>query len=387
MSDQLQIAKRPKEPAKNGRNVRVKVNYLEVKFNFPPVKSYSFDISDARRKPLKKEERDEVMAAFLKSKSRKIIAAHYGSSLYSYKDILNGIRTKECKFVHKDCLGDSQNYIVKIKFSSVISLETTREFINGNPDLSWEDIQENLNVLNSYLNTKVHTILPHLNSKSKAIFPELPEKCFLSSGSEILSGFMQSIQSLYVNVDVCNALVIPEGNLIELLPKFLGRKNFGSKNLSEDEIYSLTRLLKGYKFYLTYDSRRKTIAKISSKSAYNIKFERNGKMVRVSDYYKETGTPLKYPMLPCVVVVKGQGRNQREDNFPIEVCILKFGQKIPQSSITTPMQKEMIKLTRINPNKLFKSLEIAKKEHYDHNNDEYLKSIGLKVADKFVELD
>ncbi|RHZ51595.1 hypothetical protein Glove_476g12 [Diversispora epigaea] len=392
MSDQLKIAKRPKEPAKNGRIVRVKVNYLEViKFNFPSVKSYSFDINDARRQPLKKEERDEVMAAFLKSKSPEITAAHYGSLLYSYKDILNGAKIKNYRFPHKDCLGAPQNYIVKIKLSSEISLETTDKFIKGNSDLSWEDIQENLNVFNSYLNTKAHTMFPHLNSKSKAIFPERPKKRFLLGGSEILSGFMQSIRlgwdSLYVNIDVCNALVIPEGNLFNLLPKFLGRNNFINKNLSEGEIYYLTRLLKDYKFYTTYDPKKKTIAKISSKSAYNLKFERDGKMIRISEYFEETGTPLKYPMLPCVVVIKKQGRNEREMHFPIEVCLLKFGQKIPKSSITASMQKEMIKSTAISPDDKFTDIETAKKEYYDHNNDEYLKSIKLKVADKLVELD
>ncbi|CAG8655005.1 3685_t:CDS:2, partial [Diversispora eburnea] len=88
MSDQLKIAKRPKEPAKNGRIVRIKVNYLAVtKFNFPSVKSFSFDIDNAKGRPLKKEERDEVMTAFLKSKSTEIIAAHYGRSLYSKDDV------------------------------------------------------------------------------------------------------------------------------------------------------------------------------------------------------------------------------------------------------------------------------------------------------------
>ncbi|RHZ51599.1 hypothetical protein Glove_476g14 [Diversispora epigaea] len=475
MSDQLKIAKRPKEPAKNGRIVRVKVNYLEViKFNFPSVKSYSFDIDDAKRKPLKKEERDEVMAAFLKSKSPEITAAHYGSLLYSYKDILNGSKTKNYRFPHKDCLGAPQNYNVKIKFSSEIRLDITKKFIKGDSNLSWEDIQENLNVYNSYLNTKAHTMLPHLSSKSKAIFPEreqsrkifLPDclgapqnynvkikfsseirlditkkfikgdsnlswediqenlnvynsylntkahtmlphlsskskaifpereqsrKIFLPGGSEILSGFMQSIrlgwENLYVNIDICNALVIPEGNLLKLLPKFLGHDNFASKNLFESEIENLTRRLKGYKFCTTYDPRRRTIARISSKSAYDLKFERDGKMIRISEYFEETGTPLKYSMLPCVVVIKKQGRNEREIYFPIEVCLLKFGQKIPQSSMTNSMQKEMIRKTAISPDDRFTDLEIAMKEHYDHNNNEYLKSIGLEVANKFMELD
>ncbi|RHZ51598.1 hypothetical protein Glove_476g15 [Diversispora epigaea] len=394
MFDQLKIAKRPNEPAKNGRIIRVKVNYLEViKFNFPSVKSYSFDIDDAKRKPLKKEERDEVMAAFLKSKSPEITAAHYGSLLYSYKDILNGVKTKNYRFPHKDCLGALQNYTVKIKFSSEISLGTIKKFIDGNSNLSWENVQENLNVLNSYLNTKAHTMLPHLSSKSKAIFPEREQskKIFLPRGSEILFGFMQSIrlgwENLYVNIDVCNALVIPEGNLLKLLPKFLGHDNFVSKNLFEDEIEFLTRRLKDYKFCTTYDPRRRTIARISSESAYNLKFERDGKMIRISEYFEETGTPLKYPMLPCVVVIKKQGRSEREMHFPIEVCLLKFGQKIPQSSMTTSMQKEMIRKTAISPDNRFKHLEIATKKHYDHNNNEYLKSIKFEVADKFVELD
>ncbi|CAG8621924.1 4384_t:CDS:2, partial [Diversispora eburnea] len=391
MSDQLKIAKRPKEPAKNGRIVRVKVNYLEAKFNFPSVKSYSFDIDDAKRKPLKREKRDEVMAAFLKSKSPEITAAHYGSSLYSYKDILIGAKTTNYRFDHKDCLGAIQNYTVKIKFSSEINLDTAKKFIKGNSNLSWEDIQENLNVFNSYLNTKVHTMLPHLSSKSKAIFPKRQERTFLPGGSEILYGYMQSIrlgwENLYVNIDVCNTLVIPEGNLLNLLPVFLNRENFDSKNLFENEIDYLTRRLKGYKFYTTYSPRSRTITKISLESANNLKFERDGEMISVSEYYKETGTPLRYPTLPCVVVIKKQGRNEREMHFPIEVCLLKFGQKIPQSSITASMQGEMINKTSISPVNRFKHLGFAMKKHYNHNNDEYLKSIGLKVADKFVELD
>ncbi|RHZ51564.1 hypothetical protein Glove_476g23 [Diversispora epigaea] len=194
-------------------------------------------------------------------------------------------------------------------------------------------------------------------------------------------------QNLYVNIDVCNALVIPEGNLLKLLPKFLGHDNFVSKNLFEDEIEFLTRRLKDYKFCTTYDPRRRTIARISSESAYNLNFERDGKMICISEYFEETGTPLKYPMLPCVVVIKKQRRSEREIHFPIEVCLLKFGQKILQSSMTNSMQKEMIRKTVISPDKRFKHLEIAMKKHYDHNNNEYLKSIGLEVADKFMELD
>ncbi|RHZ51625.1 hypothetical protein Glove_476g36 [Diversispora epigaea] len=137
------------------------------------------------------EECDEVMAAFLKSKSPEITAAHYGSLLYSYKDILNGVKTKNYRII---CA--LQNYTVKIKFSSEISLGTIKKFIDGKSNLSWENVQENLNVLNSYLNTKAHTMLPHLSSKSKAIFPEREQskKIFLPRGSEILFGFMQSIR-------------------------------------------------------------------------------------------------------------------------------------------------------------------------------------------------
>lgn len=63
-----------------------------------------------------------------------------------------------------------------------------------------------------------------------------------------------------------------------------------------------------------------------------------------------------------------------------------LGQKISRSKMTLAMNQDMIKATKISPQRRFATLETAKKI-YDHTNDEYLKSIGLKVSDKFIELD
>lgn len=128
------------------------------------------------------------------------------------------------------------------------------------------------------------------------------------------------LEKLYVNVDVCNTMVIPEGNLLELLRASLNRN---VESLSENDINYLTKRLNGYKFYTTYGTRKMTINRISYESAENLKFEQNGKRISVSDYFREAGTPLKHPKLPCVEVLKKKGYGVAY--FPIEICILKFG--------------------------------------------------------------
>ncbi|CAG8618929.1 2148_t:CDS:10, partial [Acaulospora colombiana] len=161
----------------------------------------------------------------------------------------------------------------------------------------------------------------------------------------------------------------PSGPLIDYVPQILCEpgtykttKEDLRRGLSVRDINTLTRILKNC--YVTINSRangkkRKIrILSISSESSNNLYIGNN--QFTVSQHYKDKlGTPLQYPMLPCVVA-----NNLWTDNayyYPMEMCEIISGQKYPTNNLSC-------------------------QQRTDYREDEVLRSIGMELDDKFIEL-
>lgn len=108
--------------------------------------------------------------------------------------------------------------------------------------------------------------------------------------------------------------------MINLLPIILSHVNL-RKALYERDIQYLKRFLKNLKFTTTYSDSEKTITDVTSQSAGKQTFMKDEVQTSVKKYFEDSGLPLVYPNLPCIVVRKGN----RISFFPLEVCVLVRG--------------------------------------------------------------
>ncbi|CAG8591139.1 14538_t:CDS:10, partial [Acaulospora morrowiae] len=400
------IAKRPPPDGtdENSKVVDVRANFLEVKkFNYPTVKSYTLEITVQRAGKVSKKDSDAVVIQLIKNKRFGQRAVAYdGQLLYSINDVTDGRKVKDLTVTVRpiDDAGSPKTYKVVIKFSADISLRPMADYVKAGTSQLWDDkIQNIFTVLNAFLTTKVRT--RYLSLGKKAIFPEPSEenRIFLYGGVELMRGFYQSIrpgwEKLLVNVDVCATVYYPSGPLIHRVPKILyetGKelrtKEELMRGLSNQDVDVLTRFLKDHYVTTTIrvnnEKEKFKVLKVSYEPAERLRKSRNSQ-ITVSQYYSNIGQNLQYPKLPCVVVKK----SRFEEYLPIEICSIISGfldQKYRTDNLSELQRKDMIEKTAIKPKDRFERIQYAINDIYKYQNDEIIKSIGMEVNNRFIEL-
>ncbi|CAG8559763.1 986_t:CDS:10 [Dentiscutata erythropus] len=398
------IALRPIEPATRGERIEVTVNYIEIakSFKYPDVHSYTFEVTTQQRKKAKREESEEVFYQLLKNKEfgQNVFPVFDGNMIYSSDELCDGKSNKKFYSINippKDGAGRAKSFSAALKYSSGCNTYQMAEYVKVNTNQRWGDaIQNNLRVLNTFINSNVRS--QYLTHGRKQIFPKPnpQDRLFLPDGIELMLGFYQSIRpgwdKLLINIDICATTFYPSGPLIDLIPKILANKKSKDelrRGLSRDEIKHLEFFIKGISFTTTYHSAnnsrpKKKASNISEKSAQQLKFDYNGRNISVSEYFRECGTPLEYSMLPCIVV-KSTKRGQNDAFFPLEICSIISGQKFKVDDLNKPQRQDMIKQTAIKPPDRFQRIENGFTNVYKHSENNAMKSIGMLVEKELIK--
>jgi eukaryotic translation initiation factor 2C len=150
------------------------------------------------------------------------------------------------------------------------------------------------------------------------------------------------------------------------------------RGINEDQRAMLNKVLKNASFTTTHrasGTRRGgfKIKSIRSDPPHIQKFEKDGKSVTVSEYFRsEYGIELRYDFLPCV-------SNQRDHLFPMEVCALLENQKYPKVKKLTDVQtSDILSLATVPPEERFKKIQkgIATLRYEDN---EYCRQFGFNI--------
>lgn len=213
----------------------------------------------------------------------------------------------------------------------------------------------------------------------------------LSGGLEVYKGIFQSIRcgpgKMLLNVDQAVSVMHERGSLINLCVKFLNLRDPSDlNNLSPQNQRKLARTVKGLRVRMVHRGERGLnkefkIKNITSEGANKIFFDqfvdnpdKETKKINVAVYFEERyNYRLKYPNLPCVIVLK-------DSKVPMEVCELIPGQRFSRK--LGPVQvAEMIKTTCIKPNERLKTIESGV-QSFKFGENEYIKGWGVDVAPK-----
>ncbi|CAG8607400.1 5899_t:CDS:10, partial [Diversispora eburnea] len=404
------IAKRPTQAAKAGAVIELRANFIPVtKFEFPTVHYYSFDITDHKKKKAGRKDSDKVFAEMkLKKKfGANNLPVYDGGQVYSFTELTIGhstsTRSHEVTIpVDSDGSGRAKHFKVEMKYQGTINLRDIGEYIKIGSKKPWDgSIQNNLTVLNAYTNFKVRS--RHLSVGKKAIFPTATDSkpTYLPGGIEMKQGFYQSIRpgwnQLVINVDICATTFYPEGPLIDVVPKILKHprdkhektRDELRRGLEKREIDALNWYLKGSMVCVTHrgDNRKPKykVSFLTSEPADIAKFKQDNRDITVSQYFKEQyGKPLQYGRLPCVVVIKPQDRSK--SFFPLEFCELTTGQKYEDKPLSDDARRDMVQKTAVKPADRFQRILSGINGVFNHQKDENLRSIGMHVEPKFIQL-
>ncbi|CAG8513263.1 10347_t:CDS:10 [Cetraspora pellucida] len=366
----FEIARRPKEPAKTGEIdeiVEIETNFR--RFSFNKLYSYTFEVSTQGRKAKKNDTYKVFRNLYeIKKFGPNVFPAFDENMIYSSVEFGNQKRLNVNL--------DGKQYIAILKFSAEIDFSLLKNYIEqDNYQILDSRLSNLLRVLNIYLNSDVRSRNLTLGRRTFPI-PDRPQ--YLYGGLELMFGFYQSVRigwnQLLVNHDICATTYYPSGKLIDLLSVILSHVNL-HKGLYEKDIQYLKRFLKNLRFITTYSTSEKTITDVTFQSASKQTFMKDEVQTTVKKYYEDSGLPLVYPNLPCIIVKKGY----RTSFFPLEVCVLVRGQKHKTDDLTQLQQEDMIKKTVIGPNERFDKIKKGIQKEYKHGSDKRLQSISFKV--------
>ena len=192
-----------------------------------------------------------------------------------------------------------------------------------------------------------------------------------------------------LNVDVANKPAVKGGPLIKYMETFLAHQT--KQNRLDLTAYQgkawdggryagyLQKDLKGLKIrYVRPDGQKREwrcnkVMDVASK----LKFDLEGKMVTVEQYFKsEMKYTLNYPLLPCLHL----GSLQKNIYIPVELLELK-PQSLPQSKKLGDIETaEMIKKTAVTPTDRKKRIEESLKEISNtFKDDKFAQEFGISV--------
>ncbi|KAJ3325485.1 hypothetical protein HDV06_004344 [Boothiomyces sp. JEL0866] len=209
----------------------------------------------------------------------------------------------------------------------------------------------------------------------------------ISNGLEVWRGYHQSIKAMMaghlgINVNVCST-VFRKGNIsvLDYLCEYLGCRFGDIPKLSHSLI---EKGLKGVNCVTTHRGDRKqrfNIKKISTETANTMKFEKDGKVISVCEYFeKDLNIRLKFPNLP--LALKSNGKTA----FPLECLAIQPAQRFTER-LNGNQTSEMIRLTCQKPQGRKRQVENAVQNILKYENNPYMKAFGIKVGSKMMEIE
>ncbi|GFU26646.1 protein argonaute-2 [Nephila pilipes] len=206
----------------------------------------------------------------------------------------------------------------------------------------------------------------------------------LGGGKEIWFGYHQSVllgqKQAMVNLDISSTAFYENISVIDYVAKYLNKNVRDLHNISalnRNDIQNLNKDLKNVQVEVTHlpYPRKYFVREVSTENANDIKFEiKEGHQTRVTTirnyFLQRYRIRLRYPHLPCLSV--------GADVFlPFEVCTIVEKQHC-RSELNGRQLTEMIKVTAIHPKQRFlETLEVYKNSDYD--NDPFLRAFDIEV--------
>ncbi|KAF9970812.1 Eukaryotic translation initiation factor 2C [Actinomortierella ambigua] len=277
---------------------------------------------------------------------------------------------------------------VKLNRVAVIDMKELHGFVQGKMDVT-NNILQGIMALDILIRQRPSQLFHTLNN-SRAFFIDNKDKTKqLSGGIEVWQGYCQSVRPaigrMYVNFDLSATAFVQGGPLVDLVARFFGlSKDDLTRPMDERMIKRLERFLKLLAFTVTHipgSNRKLRIAKLSLRSAEDATFSMDGKDLTIVQYFAtKYDRRLQFPYLPCVI---HNGPNNREDLYPMELCMIEPGQKY-RRKLDPAQTLGMLEFTCKRPLERQEAIrEGLQLLNYADNRD--MQDFGMKVANTMVK--
>ncbi|CAD6944499.1 unnamed protein product [Tilletia laevis] len=202
------------------------------------------------------------------------------------------------------------------------------------------------------------------------------------TGTSIWKGFFQSARPTalgpVVNLDVSFSAFLDKGELGALHPIAI------LSNIGVADRQALRKHLYGVRLRLTHRPSRRLemFDSLTTTSATQTKFDRNGEQISVAAYFKDTyNYTVRFPNAPCVKL-RGQG-----GFVPLELCFVVEGSRVPPLSLNVAQTAKMIDVARQEPQQRQQSVVQLRNEVVKYEQDDLLQAWGVQVSNEPVRLE
>ncbi|CAG8717517.1 15604_t:CDS:2, partial [Dentiscutata heterogama] len=215
----LEIAQRPKESPTIGEIIKIETNFWKVKFDYPKIYSYSFEVSIQENQE-QKVEKSKIFKVFNKLRENDNFSPD--TFLVYAENVVYSSTQIDDESLNVDMEG--KKYIVTIKYSEDIDFSPLKRCFEENYQLLNSENLNLLRILNTYLNFEVRTNTNYLTLGRKTFqIPKRPNRLRSNFNFGLIHEFYQSVRigwdQLLVNTDVCSAIYnIRSKKLISLDP-------------------------------------------------------------------------------------------------------------------------------------------------------------------------
>ncbi|KAI5124926.1 hypothetical protein M0805_007353 [Coniferiporia weirii] len=215
------------------------------------------------------------------------------------------------------------------------------------------------------------------------------EKKEIGLGIELWRGYFQSVRpasgKMLINIDISTGAMYKPGPLIDLCLEFVDRSGgqplilSPKRNFPERERLRLQRFISGIRVNTTHTDEMgrvsktpRVVKKLSFAGASDLQFKtRDGGTMRVADYFKRiTGSPLKYPDLPCVEVGSGA-------LLPLELCVVPPGQ-IMRKQVPPQLTKSVLEFATKRPPERLDSIRNGLSV-LSYGQSDYVRQFGMRM--------
>lgn len=376
-----------------GRKIKVMANHFPVRITtYDDVFHYDIAVGKVADKTenldLSKNLRSTIVESFLKSNPKELegcnIATDRKKNIYAPRKLPFTSHKFENIFPEDVTNGKPErSFWVTIKESNPcnIRMQQLEELFTGSSSYTpYEAIQ----ALDIALR---HTAAQRFVTVGRSLF-QVKDSKPLGEGADLWFGYYQSLRAtqsgLTLNVDSAATAFVKPGLVTDYIDDLLGFRGRFPKTMNRDQIRQASRALRGVKVNVTHREtiRKYRINKLSDQSAAELTFENEAKeRVSVADYFKKNFGGLRFPDLPCVHVGAPSGNTY----FPIEVCKIFQGQKLPKK-VNDRQVASMIKMTCAKPHVRQQKIASALKDA-NFARDANVRSFNLEVDDRMMEVE
>lgn len=218
----------------------------------------------------------------------------------------------------------------------------------------------------------------------------------LGGGKLLVPGMQKNIRFIedetdrilpMVQIDAKKSLFFDGQNLVDLVGELINKRPYREVIQDSHLRAKVQRQLKELVVRTTYDDknpRHFSIFGITLQNANDITFEVQGQEFSVCQYFlSRYNLRLRYPELPCVVERKYSAASKTVQNnfYPMELLQVCQGQRVEMKKQTPDLVEKMIASCRLLPQELLDDIEKQRKNGNLGDENPYLASLGIKLAD------